>query len=256
MESKGNENWELHGDCLNIIGELRTEEIDDILKLPFIRVIQPWKFMPNEKTWLELNEKVFSMKPEIQLHIWADTISSDFIFLSKMSHVRHLKLNQVKFRDLETLGHLKQLKSLVLINGNVSYLKFLGQLKELEILEIGRIRGIQELSFISELPILKSLNISNQAQVEALPDFTLNKELKSIQLFTLKNLVDVSNLSKLEKLEELVFHDLSTALSPEQFSFLKEFKHLKNVKFHFNTKEKNNLFKQIINEVLGSETGS
>ncbi len=250
MESKKSENWELHGDCLNLIGELTANETVEISKLPSIRVIQPWKFMPSEKTWLELNEKVFSINPDVKLHIWADMIKSDFIFLSKMSQVRHLDLNQVKFKDSETLGHLKDLKSLVLINGNVNNLGFLSQLKELETLEIGRIKGLRDLSFISELPILKSLNINNQAQIESLPDFSMNKELRSLYLITLKNLVDVSYLSKIEKLEELVFHGLSDDISPEQFHFLQGFKHLRIVRSLFNTKEKNQQFEKFKNEVL------
>ena len=253
MESIKNENWELHGDCLNLIGELTTYEIDEISKLPLIRVIQPWKFMPNEKTWLELNEKVFSIKPDTKLHIWADTIKSDFIFLSKMSNVKHLNLNQVKFEELETLGQLKDLKSLVLINGNVNNLKFLSQLRELEVLEIGRIRLLKDISFVSELPNLKSLNINNQAQIELLPDFSLNKELKEIHLITLRNLVDVSHLSKIEKLEELVFHGLSVNVLPEQFHFLQYCKHLRIVRSWFNTKEKNNQFEKFKNEILTNE---
>jgi hypothetical protein len=251
MESKKSQNWELNGDCLNLIGELTTNEIDEISKLPLIRVIQPWKFMPSEKTWLELNEKVFSINPHIKLHIWADTIKSDFIFLSKMSHVRHLYLNQVKFKDQQTLIYLKDLKSLVLINGNVNHLEFLSQLKNMEVLEIGRIKGLKEISFISDLTQLKSFNLNNQAQVQKLPDFSGNKELKSVSLITLKSMLDISNLNQLEKLEELAFHGLSNELEPKQFHFLKECKHLKTVRFNFNTKEKNKQFEMFINDLLG-----
>lgn len=252
MELKKNDNWELNGDCLTITGDLQTEDLNEISKLPLIRVIQPWKFMPDEKNWLELNETFFSTHPDTKLHIWADTIKSDFIFLSKMDNVRHLDLNQVKFSDPETLSHLKDLKSLVLINGNLNKLHFLGQLKKMELLEIGRIKGLNDVSFISDLTELKSLSITNQSQLQQLPDFSGNKALRTVTLISLKNMLDISGLSQLEKLEELAFHGLSNDLEPEQFHFLTDCKHLKTVRFHFNTKEKNKQFETFINQVLSA----
>lgn len=70
--------------------------------------------MPSEKTWLELNEVFFINRTETKLHIWADTVQSDFIFLGRINNVMDLDLNQVKFKEKETLKEMTQLRSLTL----------------------------------------------------------------------------------------------------------------------------------------------
>jgi hypothetical protein len=244
------ENWIMNGDCLNLIGDLTSRDLSEISKLDKIRVIQPWKFMPSEETWMEINEKIFTKHPDTKLHIWADTIKSDFIFLGKMSNVKILDLNQVKFKELETFEKLTQLRSLALINGNVNKLNFLANLKQLEHLEIGRIRGLSDISFISQLINLESLDINNQAQIIGLPDLKRLSKLKIITLSTLKNLKDISTLSNLLNLEELSFHGLNKEINPVQFDFLKDMRELRKVNSYFNTEEKRNEFENIKNELL------
>jgi hypothetical protein len=241
------ENWVLNGDCLNLIGDLTSIDISEISNLEKIRVIQPWKFMPSEDTWLEINEKIFSQQPDIKLHIWADTIKSNFIFLGKMSNLKILELNQVKFKEKETLKKLTQLRSLTLINGNVNELSFLTNLKKLEHLELGRIRGLNDISFISQLINLESLEINNQAQITKIPEFKSLSKLKKITLISLKNLADVSNLLHLVNLEELSFHGLHKEIQPNQFKFLKNMRNFKKVQSFFNTKEKRSEFENFKN---------
>ncbi|NQY30805.1 MAG: hypothetical protein HRT69_15205 [Flavobacteriaceae bacterium] len=243
-------NWVLNGDCLNLIGELSSQDIADISNLEKIRVIQPWKFMPSEKTWMELNEHIFPEKPETKLHIWSDTLKSDFIFLSKMSNVKILDLNQVKFKEKETLKGLRQLKDLTLINGNVNELDFLKNLHNLEYLELGRIRGLTNISFVSNLIKLKSLEINNQTQVTKLPEFNKLPELQTVRLITLKNLKDVSNLSQIVNLEGLSFYALNTETEPEQFDFLRNMKKLRQVNSYFNKKDKRQRFELFKNQIL------
>jgi hypothetical protein len=245
-----NENWSLNGDCVNITGDLSDRDIIEIANIKVIRVIQPWKYLAQESVWLDLNERIFKDRPEVVFHIWADTFKSDFNFLAKMSNVRILYLNQVKFKNKETLGTLKHLKSLTIINGNVNELNFLSKFKELEKLELGRIKNLRDVSFISDLPKIITLNLNNQAQITSLPNFGNNKELRIVELFQLKNLIDVSSLCEIKKLKSLAFHGLSAFIEPDDFIFLKESKDLKEVFYYFNLKEKNSKFLKFKNEVL------
>jgi hypothetical protein len=246
MNNKG---WELNNDCLNLVGDLDLNQVSDILKIERIRVIQPWKFMPSNETWQLLNEHLFKNRPTIEFHIWADTIKSDFSFLGKMSNVNILDLNQVKFKNKKTLGYLTQLKSLTLINGNVNELDFLKELTNLEYLCLGRIRGLNDISFISELKKLKELEINNQAQLTELPDFEELRELKILKLFSIKNLFDVSKINSIKNLEELHFFNLHTEIEPDQFEFLNSKTTLKKVAGNFNKQDKSNRFETLTKEI-------
>lgn len=232
------DNWELNGDCLNLLGDLTQQDLREISGIPTIRVIQPWKFMPSEKTWLALNEAFFSARPEVRLHIWADTLKSDFLFLGKMEHLQNLDLNQVKFTNKATLASINQLRKLKLINGNLRELAFLENFPYLEELEIGRIKGLNDILFISKLKALRTLDINHQTQIVELPDFSALPVLKSVSLITLANLKEIGGLAAISGLEELSFHGLHREVAPEQFGFLRDMKKLKMVRAHFPTKEK------------------
>jgi len=202
--------------------------------------------MPSNEVWLQLNKHLFKTRPKTILHIWADVLKSDFAFLGKMSNVQILELNQVKFKKKETLSDLINLRELTLLNGNVNELNFLGQLENLQKLEIGRIRGLNSISFISKLKKLEYLNINNQAQIEKLPNFSSLGLLKELSIDNLKRLKDISNIVKINSLESLFFNRLDKNLEPKDFKLLTKLRKLKKVNGYFNTKNKNKLFDEFV----------
>lgn len=244
------ENWELNGDCLNITGELSISEIKEISNLESISVIQPWRFMPSDKVWFELNDQLFKKRPSIVFHMWPDFISSDFKFLSLMSHVRHLDINQVKFKDKSTLASLINLESLKIYNGNLREFNFLSVFKNLRHLEFGHIKSLEDISFISNIPSLESLVINCQNRIKSLPYFGNNRSLTKLTLCSMGMVEDVSNIKQLINLEVLFFSDLAKSLEPKSFDFLRDLRGLNELEGYFNSKGKRAEFNIMRNHFL------
>jgi hypothetical protein len=83
-------------------------------------------------------------------------------------------------------------------------------------LELWRINGLADLSFISDLPGLQFLFLQSLPQVKTLPSFERLTHLRRILVSGLKGLLDVSSLEHALALEEAILTDLRH-LPPESF---------------------------------------
>lgn len=232
------DNWELRNDCANIKGELTDSELTKLASVEKLRVIQPWKYLPKEETWLNLNSKVFKTRPEVKLHIWADFTTEHFDFLSKLDNVRNLDINQVKFKDKNSLGSLKNLKHLKIINGNLTDLSFLENFDQLETLELSLTKNFTDLSFVSRIKSLKRLSLDGFRNITTLPNFKDNVNLIELILINLKSLADISPIKDAKNLRVLACHRLSPTIESSQFEFIKNLKYLSEVRIDLSSKSK------------------
>ena len=232
------DNWELRNDCANIIGELTDAELSKLASIEKLRVIQPWKYHPKEDTWLKLNSKVFKTRPEVKLHIWADFTTETFDFLSKLDNVRDLDINQVRFKDKNSLGALIHLKHLRIVNGNLTELCFLENFYQLETLELALTNNFTDLSFVSRVKSLKTLTLCGFRNITNLPNFKDNINLTELVLINLKSLSDLSSIKDAKNLRVLVCHKLSPTIEPSDCEFIKNLKYLSEVRIDLSNKNK------------------
>lgn len=233
------DNWELRNDCANIIGELTDAELSKLAAVENLRVIQPWKYLPKQDTWLKLNSKVFKTRPEVKLHIWADFTTETFDFLSKLDNVRDLEINQVRFKDKNSLGTLIRLKHLRIVNGNLNDLSFLENFYQLETLELALTKNFTDLSFVSRVKSLKTLTLNGFRNITNLPNVKDNINLHELVLINLKSLSDLSPIKDATNLRVLVCQRLSPTIEPSDCEFIKNLKYLSEVRIDFGNKNKN-----------------
>ncbi len=193
--------------------------------------------------------------------------------ISRFSDLEYLYLEGQQ-KGIEEIRHLHKLKSIVLRSistENIDYLKGLDELWSVDIklggiknfdaltmltnlkyLELWLIRGLFDLSFISELTTLQSLFIQSLKQVKQLPDFSRCNSLRRIYLEDLKGLDDMSSLKTAKVLEEFIFV-MAQNQEPEDLIPVLENHAVKKVSCGFGSIRKNERFDKMTFEYNKSQ---
>jgi len=175
----------------------------------------------------QLNEKIFSVREDLILHIWSVSPDNKFTkeqltLISTLQNVRKLKLSGFNNSNLAELEKLTSLNKLIIGSNNsldisfieklsdIKYLFLSGKFKDLSKIEFCKNLEelylqqltINDLSFISTLKKLSYLMIDS-SRVNCSFEPLQNINLTVLTISSITNLSDISFLSKMEKLEEL-----------------------------------------------------
>ncbi len=122
--------------------------------------------------------------------------------VAQLENLRAIRLRGVKLKNLDFLSTLNRLRLLSLRFGSYQDLTSLGQLCDLEYLEISRTRKFPDYDFLKGMKNLQFLDFEGLSQLEKLPDFSGQSKLQKIRLDNLSKLCDVRSMSHLANLKE------------------------------------------------------
>jgi hypothetical protein len=150
-------------------------------------------------------------------------------FLEKLTRLHYLGLCKHQ-KDIDTVGHLKSLRELMLRSITVPDLKFLLPLKGLQSLDIklggtnkldlvpkiGRLRylelwkinGLTDLSWLPQVKTLQYVWLQALGHVTSLPSLKPLRSLRRVLLETMHGIKDLAPIAEAPKLEDLVLADM------------------------------------------------
>lgn len=158
--------------------------------------------------------------------------------LAKLHSLCTLTLGSVPLKDLSFLEPLTDLRALNLRSGSTPDLSQLPTIGRLEYLELWMVRGLSNLSPISELKDLSYLHLESLGQVERLPDLTELHALETIWLQSMKSLVDLSPLLSAPALRHVGLVAMPH-LQPENVSVLSSSNTLEGLRIDLGSRRKN-----------------
>lgn len=171
--------------------------------------------------------------------------SKNIEVISELKNIEKIQLRSITLKDLSILVPLKKLWWLAIKLGGTCNLSLLPELTGLKYLELWMIRGLKDISPISKLVNLQKLFLDRLKNVKSLPDFSLCRNLKDIQINTTKEgISDVSSLQSAVNLEELLFS--GHTLQPGDFICLKKHPSLKCALIGLGSHKKNTEIEKIL----------
>jgi hypothetical protein len=124
--------------------------------------------------------------------------------LAALSGARDLTLWNVRLAP-GSLARLQSLQVLDLRGGSAASLSELAGVHWLRALVVNQIRGLTDISAVSQLEQLEYLSLYGFPRIAELPSLVRLTKLKRVELGQMKNLADVSSLLAASALEELLF---------------------------------------------------
>ena len=127
----------------------------------------------------------------------------DLEVIGDLRTLETLMLRSVPLDDLALLTSLDDLTSLDLKLGGTTDLRLLPRVGRLERLEIWQVRGLSDVSAIAEVRTLRSVFLQALSQVRSLPTFDGLTNLRDVTLHTMKGVKDLTPLAGAPALERL-----------------------------------------------------
>lgn len=122
--------------------------------------------------------------------------------LRRLPQLEELTLRSVRLHNFSCLGGLEKLTTLNILLGGTRDLTALSSLKALQHLGLRHIRGLEDLSVISELLELRTLHLQSLRRVQQLPDVSKLYHLKRIEIEHLQGLINLSSLGEAPSLRQ------------------------------------------------------
>lgn len=123
---------------------------------------------------------------------------------SKLGHLEFLYLRGIPIRDAGLFDGWDALREFKLSGGKWSGPQVFEPLRELSSLEIGRIQGLADIDWLSQLENLEEFEIFWQPGVTRIGDLSAMRRLRKFVAQTMNGLQDVSGLATAPKLEEVM----------------------------------------------------
>ena len=158
--------------------------------------------------------------------------------VSTLENMEDLTFRSITLPGLELLTPLKKLWSLDIKLGGTKNLAALSRLKSLKYLELWQVRGLSDISVISELTSLQHLFLESLKNVKAFPSFRRLKQLRRVKIQNMKGISDLAPLLEAKHLEDFVVR-LARHLTPESFLPLVKHPSLKAIGFGLGSTKKN-----------------
>lgn len=171
--------------------------------------------------------------------------TKDIEVIGDLQQLQSLTLRSVTLPDLAILLPLRQLRALDLKLGGTKNLSLLPEIGRIEYLELWMVKGLSDLTPISQLPGLEYLFLQALRQVSALPNMSGLTALTRVWLETLKGLTDLTPLVEAPNLQDLAVVDMSH-LQPEAFKPLVGHRTLRTLRAGLGSKRKNDAVDSLI----------
>ncbi len=170
--------------------------------------------------------------------------TKDFDVVSELKNLEDLTIRSITLPDLEAVADLPKLWSLDIKLGGTTNLAALSRAKSLKYLELWMIKGLADISVISEITTLQFLFLQDLKNVVALPRLKKLKKLRRLVLVNMKGISDVTPVLEAESLEDFVI-SVAPLLLPEDLTPLKRHPALKTVGFGTGSARKNERVKAL-----------
>jgi hypothetical protein len=161
----------------------------------------------------------FSLLPLLQ--VYRGEWSKKLVNLGKSTSLRELCLRgfKPKTADLTDLGALSQLKSLELVQGNISTLAGIEQMAELEFLELCYQRYLTDLSALRNGPVsLNKIRFESCKKITSYAAIAGCKNLTALSIDKSAAIDDVSFIHELKQLKDFLF--INTAMDKSLYGQL------------------------------------
>ncbi len=193
----------------------------------------------------------FSKKPSISAlarlsdleHLYLEGQQKGIEAIKELSNLETIVLRSISTKDLSYLEGLEKLWSVDIKLGGIKNFDSLVTLPKLKYLELWQIRGLGDLSFISEIVPLQNLFIQSLKQVTRLPSFENSHQLRRVYLENLKGLKDLTSLEFAPSLTEFCYV-LAGSQKPEDLLPVLRNKNVRSVLCGFGNDKTNELFDQ------------
>jgi hypothetical protein len=163
-----------------------------------------------------------------------------------------LTLRSVTLPNLEFLEPLDELRALDLKLGGTTNLDALRRVGRLQYLELWQIRGLTDISVISQMQHLEHLFLQSLRRVERLPDLSTAGELRVLWFETMKGLADLSMLPTAPALEHVALIDMGH-LDPEALAPLPDCPALKSASVGLGSDRKNLRAEEILGSLVADD---
>lgn len=189
-------------------------------------------------------------------------------FLSRFTNLEALSIHG-HTKEIDVIASLKNLKHLSLSGLTLSNLDFVAPLRELDSfgidlikcknydalhdvnikeLSVSEIRGLESLSFISDIKGIQNLDLSYLNKVTVLPSLASHKTITRLMISYMSSLEDINSLFTCKLLRDFHFSNSNTPLDVEDFKPLLLLKHLKYVTIGTGRAGKNSKIVKLLNE--------
>ncbi|WP_345764681.1 hypothetical protein [Diaminobutyricibacter sp. McL0608] len=140
--------------------------------------------------------------------LWVSKNTKDIDVVSTLTSLEDLTLMSMKLPDLSIVSNLVNLREFELALGGTQNLTGLETLPKLSKLYIWRVRGLTDLSIVSELKHLERLTISNLPHVAAIPDLSRLDQLEDVAFAALPLVTAIPDLSRPPHLKSFHLGDM------------------------------------------------
>lgn len=175
--------------------------------------------------------------------------------LVNLTLLESLMLKGITLEDLTFLNGIKNLKSLKIHRGNTKDFSGLYGNNSITSLQIFRVTKFTDVDLIANLPHLISVELSQLAHIEHLPNLSKHKALKHISLNEMKSLTDLCQLEFVKNLESVSFSCCPSAFEPECIIPVLKNPSITECSFYTSSEKKNRQISNYI-EATGKENKS
>ncbi len=239
---------------LSFLPEFRTLHFVKIFE-PYIARVQPQQLehLPNSIKSLHIESpknKKLSLEflkhhPEIE-SLALHSCSKDIDKVGYMPNLKSIMIREITFKNLHPLLDLNpDIEFLDIKLGGTKDLSLLPSFEKLKYLELWKINGLDDISFISECYALQHVFLLALSKVNSLPDMSNLKNLRRIHLHTMKNITDLSPICHAPALEDLIIENVSH-MDVSDFEILKNNTTLRAGGFGLNSIKKNESVQKLL----------
>jgi len=171
------------------------------------------------------------------LHL--DNHSEGLEIISKLEALEALSLRSITLLHLEVVASPPKLMSLRILLGGTKNLSALSHVKFLKHLELYMVKGLSDITVISEIPSLQNIFLGCLRNVTAIPMLDKLQKLRRWSFQKMTSIKDLSPLLKARSLEDASF-TCASHLKPEDFLPLTKHPALKSIGFGLGSNKKNN----------------
>ena len=154
--------------------------------------------------------------------------------VSELRNLEKLTLGSISTPGLDFLVGLNNLWSLSIVLGGIRNLAALQTLPHLKFLELALVRGLSDLTPVSETTGLQCLNLEQVRQVTNLPDLSCLDSLRRLAVIDMKGVHDLTPIRLAPKLEDILFTP-GRSFAPSELRWILELPNLKTAAFGFST---------------------
>lgn len=166
----------------------------------------------------------FTQLQELHLNGQANQIAT----VAKLSSLTSLSISGIPLQQLDWIIQLPALQSLSLGFGGAEQLNYLAGMASLQQLDLLRVKGLSDLSVLTDLPALQVLKVQDQPHLAALPDLALALKLQRIMLENV-GLKSVTSLHKAAALQKLALFQMKYLTAADITELVQQAPHLQKV---------------------------